>query len=330
MRRSRADRGFTLIELLVVIAIIGILIALLLPAVQAAREAARRASCANNVKQIVLALHNYQDTYKRLPMGVRNHGADAWGESWWIGTMPFCEQIAVFDAWNSGVPNSGFDFRDNVEIVRGLNPEFMDCPSSPLPDTTGTGGAMAQANYAGVAGVGDQILTGPPNQRLRERRISSGPNGRSGAGGIFIANESKRLDDLKDGTSNQIMIVEQGDWARDANNLNQQACISSSVYGAWCGCRSPGTPGQRGWGRPSDITPNITTIRYKVNFKTHGDNRSGINPDHGVNAGIQSAHPSGAHAGRGDGSVKFLRESTDLLTLFRLCIRDDGGIVRLN
>src|SRR5829696_7474861 len=101
--RMKRRRGFTLIELLVVIAIIGVLIALLLPAVQAAREAARRSQCANNLKQIGLAIHAYADSYNVFPAG-RSSLAQAvvGGENWSVHAflLPWLEQAQTFDALN--------------------------------------------------------------------------------------------------------------------------------------------------------------------------------------------------------------------------------------
>src|SRR6187402_3359847 len=102
-RRRTHNRGFTLVELLVVIAIIGVLVALLLPAVQAAREASRRIKCANHLKQLGLALQNYENTFKILPMGTMNvasGGGIANNASPHPMLLPFLEQgnaVTLFD-----------------------------------------------------------------------------------------------------------------------------------------------------------------------------------------------------------------------------------------
>jgi prepilin-type N-terminal cleavage/methylation domain-containing protein len=83
----RAATGFTLVELLVVIAIIGVMVGLLLPAVQAAREAARRLQCSNHLKQLGLALHNYESTYKMFPAGRTSLGLSVHA-----ALLPFLEQ----------------------------------------------------------------------------------------------------------------------------------------------------------------------------------------------------------------------------------------------
>jgi prepilin-type N-terminal cleavage/methylation domain-containing protein len=132
--RQRRRIGFTLIELLVVIAIIAVLIALLLPAVQSAREAARRIQCVNNLKQIGLAVHNYESTWGCFPQG---ESAGALNPSPII--LPFMEQKSVYDSLNFSAPQSRWLDCDPANHTSGQTViSTYVCPSEPNTGRTAT------------------------------------------------------------------------------------------------------------------------------------------------------------------------------------------------
>src|SRR5262245_25533107 len=133
---SSPRRGFTLIELLVVIAIIAVLIGLLLPAVQKVRETAARISCANNLKQIALAAHNYHDATNRFPTGARLSidvgGIPTGGTNLWVELLPYFEKDNLYKQWDHN------DNRNNVGGTNALSARVIKillCPSDPLAET---------------------------------------------------------------------------------------------------------------------------------------------------------------------------------------------------
>jgi len=322
---ERGRAGFTLVELLVVIAIIGILIALLLPAVQAAREAARRSQCSNNLKQIGLALHNYHDTYRMLPIGVKcQNGLGTWGHSWWIGVFPFMEQTAAAEVWentNETMAHIGL-FGHTVAGLNGLRVEGALCPSSPLdPMIQPYGGWVTAATYVGISGAD----TDPGRINNTNNCCSYLPTcpGIVGAGGVLIPNDSVNFAKIQDGTSNVIMVAEISDWGYDPTANNARHDIRGSApHGMFTGTPGTGTPPSFSDSR----TFNITTVRYPIN--TRDVTLDGICNNHGPNNPILSAHPGGAQVLFGDGSAHFLSETLNLVTLKRLAVRDDGEVVQ--
>jgi prepilin-type N-terminal cleavage/methylation domain-containing protein len=345
VRFFRGRGAFTLVELLVVIAIIGILVALLLPAIQAAREAARRTQCVNNLKQFGLALQNYHDVYKRFPVGGVSHGwqpgqnctgavADHYclewdtGETspsigWQVRVLPFAEQQTL---WDQVQPEGDrmhiayFNATVDNRPARLTQVPYTRCPSD---GTEGQDSNWAQTNYSGSLG---STVTPSANGACQPWSTPGvhyeNPGGGSGHGndtdhipgwggkrnisgmfgrlGINIS-----MSDVKDGTSNTIMIGEilpmchdhGGGWWHYNGMGNAHASTSAPV---------------------NEFNTCIQSTRISNPACTPQNNWN-------YSWGFRSSHPGGCQFVLVDGTVKFISEDVNYATYQSLGGRQDGN-----
>ncbi len=235
--------AFTLVELLVVIAIIGILVALLLPAVQAAREAARRAQCMASIKNVALAVLNYESARKEFPAAISQKtpitdlGVNVtYDSTWMIDTLPYLESQAIYDLINPAQNIPGGTLADtgaaNYSNIQARSSEIavLRCPSDPnnvVPfASTRLGGNWARGNYAGNVGPGDwynnlaagagdsTAVTAAPvaakdgSPSAPWKGTSANTNWPAQVRGVFGPNTSMTIAKVTDGTSKTLMIAE--------------------------------------------------------------------------------------------------------------------------
>jgi prepilin-type N-terminal cleavage/methylation domain-containing protein/prepilin-type processing-associated H-X9-DG protein len=226
VRRFARHCGFTLVELLVVIAIIGILIALLLPAVQAAREAARRLSCANNMKQLGVALHNYHDTHRALPYLSMNVSVANQYVSGLVAILPFVEQKPLFDQISStstfnGVTYPPYDSYMPVNLAyppwKAVIPAYL-CASDP-----GAGKASETSSYAGCGRNSYCLSVGDWTPTVWET-ATRGP---------FACRKTFNFRDITDGLSNTIAMGERclgtdGGRVKGGGVANQSSALGTA------------------------------------------------------------------------------------------------------
>ena len=324
-------KAFTLIELLVVIAIIAVLIALLLPAVQQAREAARRTQCKNGLKQMGLALHNYHDTLNKFPAGaLRGNG---WGHSFWIAVLPYIDQAPMYNQWNfttqgdEGWTHSG---NANINVIGGKTIPVALCPSSPLKTNVNARGDQNQpimaAQYMGIGGAENRGNFNNSNNTTRQQGNTN--VGIYSNAGMMPIDETLNIRDCTDGTSNTLLMGECSGIIADPANLNNRGdCRPGATWGWAMGTHSS-------WGSiaagnlSADAGPGgVGVIRYAPNSNVLNTDGCAGGENQRRNCPLTSAHVGGAHVLMGDGTVRFVSNNIDMITLTYLAVRNDGQTI---
>ena len=298
--KSRVRAAFTLIELLVVIAIIAILIGLLLPAVQKVREAASRMKCQNNMKQLALALHNYENANGALPPSRLQIGSTAAGRSWTAVALAYVEQDSVGKQinlnalWNDNTGNPS-----NLTLAGNTFSVFV-CPSVPGRKAPPSGPAQGPADYGSVNAIRRVFYTSN-NIAAPDATASEWP-------GALQKQVAVKFTSITDGTSNTILLGE------DAGRPTNWAWVPASGRVQDIGTTKDGW----GWADPNaGFSVDGTNLTTGATGGTAAMNKNN-------DSEFYAFHSGGVNVAMCDGSVRFLRESIAPAT-FAALVTATGG-----
>ena len=360
-------RGFTLIELLVVIAIIAILIALLLPAVQQARESARRTQCKNNLKQIGLAVHNFESTYSKLPHPGQcdSTGGAAtvyMSQSTPTLLLPYIEQAnvyalmdhqltrpqmvtaAVYDVTNMHADAIGAVYHDpaypNTVAAAKTQIDAFICPSTPIPSGTRSPDRYGVWDYMFISVSDVEEQTGQTDLPGTRPTVTARRNAMTRQGALSC--EKKwGFGSITDGTSNTILCIEDAGRAHPTAgifaSLSSRPAVITTDSVEWSG----GTTGGRrmyAWADPDASTnglsgPSNSTASRVLSINQNRTPQGGPSTctwrtnNCGPNDEPFSWHIGGCQAVLADGSVRFLSENIDWRILKWLAASQDGNVI---